>query len=210
MNSSVIQSFTDRQAARLTGASEAQLRAWDRTAFYHPEFACEDRKQPYSRIYSFRDLVSLRVLNDLRNTHRVSLQHLRKVAEKLSHLGSERWTASTLYVLNRKVIFDDETGKREIVSGQQVFDIPLSIVAANMKEAVRQDQERPASSLGRITRHRHIMGNSPVFAGTRVPVATVIEYLDAGYTAADILAEYPTLTERDIEAARGYKAADAA
>jgi uncharacterized protein (DUF433 family) len=41
-----------------------------------------------------------------------------------------------------------------------------------------------------------------VFAGTRIPVATVQRYLEAGYDTAAILREYPSLTSADVEAAR--------
>jgi uncharacterized protein (DUF433 family) len=50
------------------------------------------------------------------------------------------------------------------------------------------------------------MGSKPVFAGTRIPVATVKRYLDAGYDAEAIFREYPSLTSADIEAARNSAA----
>jgi uncharacterized protein (DUF433 family) len=45
-----------------------------------------------------------------------------------------------------------------------------------------------------------------VLAGTRIPVATVQRYLDAGYDTAAIIREYPSLTPADVEAARQHAA----
>jgi len=50
------------------------------------------------------------------------------------------------------------------------------------------------------------MGSKPIFAGTRIPVETVQRYLDAGCDTETILAEYPSLTVADVEAARNYAA----
>lgn len=37
------------------------------------------------------------------------------------------------------------------------------------------------------------MGGTPVFAGTRVPVRTLIEYLEAGDTINDFLEGFPSV-----------------
>src|SRR5207248_6803265 len=42
----------------------------------------------------------------------VPLQHLRRVAERLSHLEDDLWTKTTLYVLNRRVIFHEPGSRR--------------------------------------------------------------------------------------------------
>jgi DNA-binding transcriptional MerR regulator len=122
----VIGAFSEEHAEKLTGISKSQLRRWDRIGFLKPSYGQADRGEPFSRLYSFRDLVSLRVLNDLRNNKKVPLQHLRKVSEYLSHLGDARWTSTSLYVLGRRVVFEDPATrlKSEIVSGQRVLDIP--------------------------------------------------------------------------------------
>jgi hypothetical protein len=63
----LIETFTEDRASRLTGVSVRQLRYWDRDGFFSPNLGYEDRSVPYSRLYSFRDIVSLKVLNTLRN-----------------------------------------------------------------------------------------------------------------------------------------------
>ena len=39
-----------------------------------------------------------------------------------------------------------------------------------------------------------ILGGTPVFAGTRVPVETLIDYLEAGDSLEQFLADFPTVT----------------
>ena len=104
-NESLIAAFSEDHTAKLTGISVSQLRYWDRTDFYHPSYAESNRRVAFSRIYSFRDIVALRVLNVLRNQYSVALQHLRDVSNKLSHLVDDRWTGVRLYVLNKRVIW---------------------------------------------------------------------------------------------------------
>ena len=180
---------------------------WDRTGFFVPSYAESNRRLPYSRIYSFRDLVSLRVLGRLRNEFKVPLQHLRKVSEKLSSMGDDRWTACTLYVLGKRVVFaDPRTQERQdVVSGQRVFDIPLRVAISDTRKAITELNRPTKRKAGEITHNKFIMQNEPVFDGTRIPVATVQRYLAAGYEPAQIIAEFPDLTVEDITAAKSYK-----
>jgi uncharacterized protein (DUF433 family) len=43
-----------------------------------------------------------------------------------------------------------------------------------------------------------IMGGTPVFAGTRVPVETLLDYLKAGESIDDFLEGFPTVTREQI------------
>lgn len=42
------------------------------------------------------------------------------------------------------------------------------------------------------------MGGTPVFSGTRVPVQTLLDYLEAGETIDDFLAGFPTVSREQI------------
>jgi uncharacterized protein (DUF433 family) len=44
-----------------------------------------------------------------------------------------------------------------------------------------------------ITRHPDIMHGTPVFRGTRVPVQTLLDYLEGGETLEDFLSGFPTV-----------------
>ena len=206
-DSTVIGAFGEEDAARLSGLSVWQLREWDRSGFLRPSYAPDNRQLPHSRVYSFRDIVALRVLGQLRNTHHVSLQHLKKVSQKLAEFGDAKWTSTTLYVLGRKVVFDDPRSKerKEVLSGQRVFDIPLRIAAADTRKAIRLLNKRDPGDAGKIVSDRFVMENQPVFNKTRIPVAVVKRYLAAGYSTDGIIKEFPSLSVADIEAAATYE-----
>lgn len=42
------------------------------------------------------------------------------------------------------------------------------------------------------------MGGTPVFAGTRVPVQTLLDYLEAGESIDDFLDGFPSVTREQI------------
>jgi len=204
----VIFAFTEEQVERLTGVSVHQLRRWDRTAFYHPEFADENRRTPFSRVYSFKDVVSLQILGALQNDLGISLQHLRKVKEKLAHLGDDKWSRTQLHVVKKEVVFNDEVmGEfRGVLSGQIVVPpIVLGAVKEKLEQAVAQMHSRDKSKVGKIERNRRVASNSWVVAGTRIPVDAIKSFYKAGYTIEKIIAEYPDLTEEDVRAAIDHR-----
>jgi uncharacterized protein (DUF433 family) len=43
-----------------------------------------------------------------------------------------------------------------------------------------------------------IMGGTPVFAGTRVPVQGLLDYLEAGETIDDFLEGFPTVSRKQV------------
>jgi uncharacterized protein (DUF433 family) len=51
-----------------------------------------------------------------------------------------------------------------------------------------------------------VMGGTPVFAGSRLPIATVLASVDAGVTWDRLLDSWPWLTDAHVEAARLYAA----
>lgn len=54
--------------------------------------------------------------------------------------------------------------------------------------------------LGRIVIDPEICNGKPTIRGKRISVQTVLEFLAAGDTEADILAQYPSLEPEDIKA----------
>jgi uncharacterized protein (DUF433 family) len=45
-----------------------------------------------------------------------------------------------------------------------------------------------------------VMGGTPVFAGTRVPLETLFDYLKAGESVDDFLEGFPTVTREQVVA----------
>lgn len=49
-----------------------------------------------------------------------------------------------------------------------------------------------------VTRSPDIMGGTPVFVGTRMPVQTLIDYLEGGDTIDNFLEGFPTVRREQI------------
>ena len=61
----------------------------------------------------------------------------------------------------------------------------------------------------RIVRDPHVVGGEPALKGTRVTLRTVLASLAEGATTAEILADFPTLSEQDVRAAIAFAATSA-
>ena len=51
-----------------------------------------------------------------------------------------------------------------------------------------------------ITASPDVMGGTPVFAGTRVPVQTLLDYLKGGESIGDFLEGFPTVSREQVVA----------
>lgn len=60
-----------------------------------------------------------------------------------------------------------------------------------------------------IVRDPQMVGGEAVLKGTRVPLKTVLASLAEGATTAEILVDFPTLSEEDVRAAIAFAAASA-
>lgn len=49
-----------------------------------------------------------------------------------------------------------------------------------------------------ISSSRDVMGGTPVFAGTRVPVQTLIDYIKGGESIDDFLEGFPTVSREQV------------
>lgn len=49
-----------------------------------------------------------------------------------------------------------------------------------------------------LCRDPDVMGGAPVFCGTRVPVQTLLDYLEAGNSIGEFLAGYPSVTREQV------------
>lgn len=209
MSADVIGAFSEEQTAKLADVSRGQLRQWDRRGLLRPSYGVDDPHVPYGRIYSFRDVVSARVLGQLRK-HGVSYSHLVRVHAELSKLSDTPWASTILYVLGKEVVVKapGSRHRHKLLSNQQVFDIPLKVVISGVRADIAKlnDQRRT----GQIERDKFVSQNQYVIAGTRVPVEAIKSFAAAGYSTAGILREYPGLSAEDVAAALAFGAKTAA
>ena len=49
-----------------------------------------------------------------------------------------------------------------------------------------------------IQTSKEILGGTPVFPGTRVPVQTMVDYIEAGDTVNDFLHDFPSVTRKQV------------
>ena len=57
--------------------------------------------------------------------------------------------------------------------------------------------------MSEIVSNPRILGGTPCFAGTRVPVASLFEHLRRGYTVDYFLEQFPTVTRLQVDAVLG-------
>ncbi len=189
-------------ACRLARITREQLERWEQTDVFH-------RERADGELYSFRDVVGLRTLAELR-ARGVSLQHLRKVGEWIFEhyaIGTP-WASLRFYVAGqrRKRVYFGEPKLGTPVAGppgqlaiRETFSIDeiANRVATDLGRLTRRNR----SAVGKLSRMRGVVGGAIVIKGTRIPVAAIRNFHDAGYSVEEILNEYPHLTVRDVEAA---------
>lgn len=213
VDGNIISALSAEQAAKLTGLSKARLFKWDREKFFQPSLASKNRRLAYSRIYSFEDVLALRTLAILRDHHKVPMKELKRVAAIFQRDGERPWISRRLYVFQKKVAFDEpQSGRRRNVSdGQFIEDcIELQSVADDIRAKARAMKGRQSETIGKIDRHRFVMANSWVVAGTRIPTAAVKSFADEGYSTQQIIGQYPDLTPADVKAALAHERSKAA
>jgi DNA-binding transcriptional MerR regulator len=195
--------FSDKRAAQLAGISMKQLRHWEKTELVVPSVRQQISSRNTVRLYSFRDLLELLVVAELRHRPGISLQHIRRLVAHLRGRAFEAPLSELKFATHGSDIYinyPDGTWSGDPYPDQLIYRqaIALDEVAAKIDRATGRD---PATA-GKVTSRRGVHRSQPVFAGTRIPVATVQRYLEAGYDTAAILREYPSLTSADVEAAR--------
>ena len=80
----LVQRFSSMQAARISGVPFFTVDYWDRSKFLRPTLARgEGRGRGRERLYSYHDVLRLRIARELRD-EQVSLETLRRVVSKLA------------------------------------------------------------------------------------------------------------------------------
>lgn len=198
----------DKQAAQLAGISMKQLRHWEKTDLVVPSIRQRISPRNTVRLYNYQDLVQLLVVAELRRRPEISLQHIRRLVSYLRTQNVEAPLRELKFATHGRDIYinyPDGSWSGDPVPDQIIFRqaIALDSVVAKINKA----RDRDAGAAGHVTTRRGVHRSKPVFEGTRIPVATVQRYLEAGYDTDAIISEYPSLTPADVEAARHHTAA---
>jgi uncharacterized protein (DUF433 family) len=199
-----LRAFSVDHAARVTGLGRARLTRWDRLGFFSPEYCDEDdRGNPYSRVYSYSDLVGLKTLGTLTDQYHVPLSEIRRAYSELVKQWKRPWSEIRFGVLKRKIVFDLDGQPRNVSDGQFVLKhFPLLSIAEDVRNRTNELRSRSPELIGKIERHKFVAHNAYVLAGTRIPVRVIESFILAGYTDDAVVIEYPSLTVVDVSAVR--------
>ncbi len=151
------QSFTAEQACRLTNCTHHQLRYWDRVGLVKPSIQKSGGRPGVRRLYSFRDLVALRVVRSLLDNG-MSLQRVRRAWDYLRREGQmDNHLSEVKLVTDGQTIFRVSSDEGEILDalreGQLSFFVAIDQIAREVEEDVTRfelDRERFLSMLRRV------------------------------------------------------------
>jgi DNA-binding transcriptional MerR regulator len=198
----------DTQARQLAGVSLRRLRYWEQAGLVVPSIKRRLSGHNTVRLYGYQDLLALLVVAALRTDQQMSLQKIRRVVRHLRSRGYQaplrelRFTTvgDEIYFQHRDGTWEGDLRPDQLVLAGVIHMDPLRL-------RIDEAAARPAGNAGRVDRRRGVHGSAPVFAGTRIRVATVQRYLRHGYETGAILAAFPDLRREDVDEARRRLAA---
>lgn len=130
--------FTSKQAMHLSDCTSHQLRYWDKVGLVSPSVQSSNGKPGIPKLYSFRDIVSLRVIKTLLDNG-MSIQRVRRAWDYLkrngelsTHLSNVRLVTdgASIYSVEEDQVFD------AIKMGQLAFFETIDQVAREVDEDV--------------------------------------------------------------------------
>lgn len=200
--------FSTEQALNAVGITRRRLQSWIERGIVSPAAEGANGRRVV-RLFTFRNLVELRAAIWLRQY--LSLRLIEELVLEVRQRGEDYPLAELTWAIvehpGRKravdVVVQRADGSWEMPRGGQVVlqgTLPLAKFADEVRSRV-DAQARQRRRAGTIERRRGTLGSTPVFAGTRVPVATVQRLLDAGWSESRVLDNYPSLRPADIQAA---------
>lgn len=152
-----MEGFTAAQACRLTSCTPHQLRYWDKVGLVQPSIQTTDGRPGRRRIYSFRDLVALRVVKSLLDNGlsiqrvRRAWDYLRRTGDMDDHLAEVRLVTDGTSVF--AVAHDDAELLDALRQGQLAFFVKIDEIAQDVEDDVTKfelDRERFRDMLRRV------------------------------------------------------------
>ena len=201
--------FTEDRAAELAGVGVPTLRRWAEQGLVGASVVKHISPRNTVRLYGFDDLVALLVLAALKDVR--SHQFLRSILTRLRREYS-RPLVELRFAIDRQrgeIYFQHPDGNWEGDRRPHQIVLRQVLDLEEIRALIREEAAAPRaeSDLGVIERQRGRVGSKPVFAGTRIPVTAIREYLSEGAKEAEILEAFPRLTRKDIRVVRKEMAA---
>lgn len=132
-----------------------------------------------------------------------------RIYKDLEPLLAARARCTVLEQLTKRVHALDPAERADVLNLKTLQSVAWTVslpsvfidVTAQLAEAASRAQQVDLADMLVIT-EKDVMGGVPCFAGTRVPVETVLASLDEGESMERLQASYPFLTEAHVDAAR--------
>jgi len=155
-----MEGFTAHQATKFTGCSPRQLRYWDQIGLVKPSVQSTGGRPGVPRLYSFRDLVALRVVKSLLDNG-MSLQRVRRAWDYLNRRAKLDKQLSEIQLITDGVsIFKIARRNGEIIDalreGQLAFFVAIDDIATGVEVKVGQfkdDRDRFVRALREAAAH---------------------------------------------------------
>ena len=155
-----MEGFTAHQAAKFTGCTSRQLRYWDQIGLVQPSVQSTGGRPGIPRLYSFRDLVALRVVKSLLDGG-MSLQRVRRSWEFLNKKADlDQHLSEVQLVTDGQSIFKVYRRDGEVMDalkeGQMAFFVAIDDIATSVRSNVRsfeEDRERFVRALREAAAH---------------------------------------------------------
>ena len=140
-----LEGFTAHQASRFTGCTARQLRYWDQIGLVRPSVQQTGGRPGVPRLYSFRDLVALRVVKSLLDGG-MSLQRVRRAWDFLNKEARlDEHLAEVKLVTDGRSVFKVVRREGEVLDalrqGQMAFFVAIDQITRSVDAGVTQFRE---------------------------------------------------------------------
>ena len=137
-----MEGFTAHQASRFTGCTARQLRYWDQIGLVRPSVQQTGGRPGVPRLYSFRDLVALRVVKSLLDGG-MSLQRVRRAWDYLDkHAGLGGHLAEVKLITDGRSVFRVVRREGDVLDalrqGQMAFFVAIDEVTRHVSGEVAE------------------------------------------------------------------------
>ena len=169
--------FTADQATRFTGCTAHQLRYWDRIGLVKPSVQATGGRPGVRRLYSFRDLVALKVIRSLQEGG-MSLQRVRRAYDYLrKRAGLDEHLSQVKLVTDGKSIFKIARNDGELLDalkeGQMAFFLAIDDIARSIDGRVAEYLYDREEFIGALRKMESTLSQElPEPARQRLQVAT--------------------------------------
>ena len=141
------EAYDSKMASRIVGVSLRQIQYWDERGFVRPSVKAAQGRGT-KRLYSFHDLVCLKVVKDLAY-HGISLQKIRRCLQPLRQYAAkaEQPLDSLKYVTDGEKLFVITNDRKKILDAMERHFV-LSLGIGNLVRELNGEVQRAAQAAG--------------------------------------------------------------